>query len=42
MQRKYLGDAEDCFKWDYRHFLVQALRYPQLQISTTCEGGGGG
>ncbi len=32
MQRKYLGDAKDCFKWDYLHFLVEALGHQQLQI----------
>lgn len=33
MKRQYLGDSKDSFKWDYHHFLVQALGYSQLKIA---------
>jgi hypothetical protein len=32
MKLQYLGDSKDSFKWDYHHFLVQALGYSQLKI----------
>lgn len=32
MKRQYLGDSKDSFKWDYHHFLVEALGYRQLQV----------
>jgi hypothetical protein len=32
MKRQYFGDSKDCFKWDYHHYLVDALGYRQLQI----------
>lgn len=32
MQCRFLGDANDCFKWDYLHFVVQALGQSSLQI----------
>jgi hypothetical protein len=32
MKRQYFGDSKDCFKWDYHHYLVNALGYRQLQI----------
>jgi hypothetical protein len=33
MKRQYLGDSKDSFKWDYLHFLVEALGYGQLKIA---------
>jgi hypothetical protein len=33
MKRQYLGDSKDSFKWDYHHFLVEALGYRQLKIA---------
>jgi len=33
MKRQYLGDSKDSFKWDYHHFLVEALGFAQLQIA---------
>lgn len=33
MKRQYLGDSKDSFKWDYLHFLVEALGYSQLKIA---------
>ncbi len=33
MKRQYLGDSKDSFKWDYHHFLVEALGYGQLKIA---------
>lgn len=33
MKRQYLGDSKDSFKWDYHHFLVEALGYSQLKIA---------
>lgn len=33
MKRQYLGDSKDSFKWDYHHFLVDALGYRQLNIA---------
>jgi hypothetical protein len=33
MKLQYLGDSKDSFKWDYHHFLVQALGYSQLKIA---------
>lgn len=33
MKLQYLGDSKDSFKWDYHHFLVEALGYSQLKIA---------
>lgn len=33
MKRQYLGDSKDSFKWDYHHFLIEALGYSQLKIA---------
>ena len=33
MKRQYLGDSKDSFKWDYHHFLVEALGYSHLNIA---------
>lgn len=33
MKLQYLGDAKDAFKWDYHHYLVDALNYAQLRIA---------
>lgn len=33
MKRQYLGDSKDSFKWDYHHFLVEALGYRQFTIA---------
>lgn len=33
MKRQYLGDSKDSFKWDYHHFLIQALGYQKLTIA---------
>lgn len=33
MKRQYLGDSKDSFKWDYHHFLVDALGYNQFKIA---------
>ncbi|MBL0122682.1 MAG: hypothetical protein IPP88_08090 [Betaproteobacteria bacterium] len=33
MKRQYLGDSKDSFKWDYHHFLVEALGYRHLRIA---------
>lgn len=33
MKRQYLGDSKDSFKWDYLHFLVEALGFRQLRIA---------
>ncbi len=33
MKRQYFGDSKDSFKWDYLHFLVEALGYSQLKIA---------
>jgi len=33
MKHQYLGDSKDSFKWDYHHFLVEALGYDQLKIA---------
>ena len=32
MQRQYLGDSKDSFKWDYHDFLVSALGFPLLHV----------
>lgn len=32
MKLQYLGDSKDSFKWDYHHFLVDALGYRHFQI----------
>lgn len=32
MKLQYLGDSKDSFKWDYHHFLMEALNYSSLQI----------
>jgi len=32
MKRQYLGDSRDSFKWDYHHYLVSELGYPELQV----------
>lgn len=32
MKRQYLGDSRDSFKWDYHHYLVCELGYPELQV----------
>lgn len=32
MKLQYLGDSKDCFKWDYHHFLADALGAEQLQV----------
>ncbi|MDP1709174.1 MAG: hypothetical protein Q8L89_08960 [Gammaproteobacteria bacterium] len=33
MKRQYLGDSKDSFKWDYHHYLVEALGYSHLKIA---------
>ncbi len=33
MKRQYLGDSKDSFKWDYHHYLLEALGYEQLKIA---------
>ena len=33
MKLQYLGDSKDSFKWDYHHFLVEALGYNGLKIA---------
>lgn len=33
MKRQYLGDSKDSFKWDYHHFLVEALGYSKFEIA---------
>ena len=33
MKLQYLGDSKDSFKWDYHHFLMEALGYSQLTIA---------
>lgn len=33
MKRQYLGDSKDSFKWDYHHYLVEALGYGHLKIA---------
>lgn len=33
MKRQYLGDSKDSFKWDYHHFLVEALGCSRLRIA---------
>ncbi|MHB1200046.1 MAG: hypothetical protein ACYCZ6_10900 [Polaromonas sp.] len=33
MKLQYLGDSKDSFKWDYHHFLVEALGYGRLKIA---------
>lgn len=33
MKRQYLGDSKDSFKWDYHHFLVEALGCSRLKIA---------
>lgn len=33
MKRQYLGDSKDSFKWDYHHYLLEALNYRQLNIA---------
>lgn len=33
MKLQYLGDAKDSFKWDYHHFLMEALGYGHLKIA---------
>lgn len=33
MKRQYLGDSKDSFKWDYHHFLVEALGYRHFKIA---------
>lgn len=33
MKRQYLGGSKGSFKWDYHHFLVEALGYSQLTIA---------
>lgn len=33
MKRQYLGDSKDSFKWDYHHFLVEALGYSHFKIA---------
>lgn len=32
MKRQYLGDSKDSFKWDYHHYLMEALAYDHLKI----------
>ncbi len=32
MKRQYLGDSKDSFKWDYLHFLIEAIGYALLKI----------
>lgn len=33
MKRQYLGDSKDSFKWDYHHYLVEALAYDHFKIA---------
>lgn len=33
MKLQYLGDSKDSFKWDYHHFLVEALGYSRLRVA---------
>ena len=33
MKLQYLGDSKDSFKWDYHHFLMDALGYGKLLIA---------
>jgi len=33
MQKRFLGDAKDSFKWDYHDYLASRLAYPQLTIA---------
>lgn len=33
MKLQYLGDSKDSFKWDYHHFLMEALEYRSLKIA---------
>ncbi len=45
MKHQYLGDSKDSFKWDYHHFLVEALGYSQFKIAwmmTPDDGGSDG
>ena len=45
MKLQYLGDSKDSFKWDYHHFLMEALGYSQLTIAwmlTPDDGGADG
>lgn len=42
MKRQYLGDSKDSFKWDYLHFLVEALGYRQLEIAWVMSADDGG
>lgn len=45
MKLQYLGDSKDSFKWDYHHFLVEALGYSRLKIAwmiTPDDGGADG
>lgn len=42
MKRQYLGDSKDSFKWDYLHFLVEALGYRQLKIAWVMSADDGG
>lgn len=42
MKRQYLGDSKDSFKWDYLHFLVEALGYRRLEIAWVMSADDGG
>jgi hypothetical protein len=42
MKRQYLGDSKDSFKWDYLHFLVEALGYRRLKIAWVMSADDGG
>lgn len=33
MKLQYLGDSKDSFKWDYHHFLLEALGYSHLKVA---------
>jgi len=33
MKLQYLGDSQDCFKWDYHNYLTSKLDYPLLNIA---------
>jgi len=32
MKLQYPGDSKDGFKWDYHHFLMEALGYSRLKL----------
>lgn len=45
MKLQYLGDSKDSFKWDYHHFLMEALGYSHLKVAwmmTPDDGGSDG